>query len=169
MDPILVQIGIAAATILGSGVVSAMVNHRFTARRAEIEFRRKKMEELFLAFHGYCSQIATLNVVWPKVMNGELSYNEALDLNSNHSERGRDHFENVEMLVSLYFPDLSGPWREVLAVRDRINEVKGDFKQAYKIGGPDPAFVQPFWTVLQSLEPAEKAFKDQLASKSTHT
>lgn len=165
MDPLYVQIGVAAATVLGSGVVSAAVNHRFTTNRAEKEFLRKKMEELFLAFHGYCTQISVLNLIWPRVMKGEVSYNEALESNANVNNRWEASFENVEMLISLYFPDLAPGWKKVLDVRDQMNRMKGDFKKRYQIAGPDQAFVEPFWDALLSLETAEKSFKDELRAR----
>jgi hypothetical protein len=163
MNPTYVQIGIAIATILGSGVVSAAVSHHFTTRRAEREFRRKKTEELFLAFHGYCTLLSSQNVVWPQVMDGTLTYNQALDINADRKDKDFAHFENVEMLVSLYFPTLRPIWTEVLSVRDQINRIRGDFKKQYKIYGPDPSFIRPFCDTVLSLDGKEKAFKDHLA------
>jgi hypothetical protein len=159
---IYIQIGIALATILGSGVVSAMVNHHFTTAREEREFRRKKVEALFLAFHGYCSLLTSRNLVWPKVMDGSIDYNKALDLTRSPSEKDYAHFETVEMLVMLYFPALEPAWKGVLKVRDRINSIQSDFKHRYEVAGPDSSFIRPFCEAVLSLDKVEESFKEQL-------
>jgi len=76
MTALEVQLIISVATILCSGVISAIVTHRLASSRAERDFRRKKLEELFVAISRYCNKLATANIMWPRVMRGELDYNQ---------------------------------------------------------------------------------------------
>jgi hypothetical protein len=164
LDPTHIQLGIAAASILGSGVVSAIVSHAFTSRRAMRDVKRSKAEALYIAVHGYCNLIAAQNIVWPRVMRGELTYDKALDINSEgRRERDYLHHENAEMLISLYFPSLEKEWSCILKVRDRINEIRSVFKEEYCARGPSDRFLKAFLDAMHSLGPAESEFKVRLA------
>src|SRR5438105_6769249 len=100
------QLLISIATILCSGVISAIVTHKLSTGRAEREFRRKKLEALFMAVHTYCNKLFTANLMWPRVMRGEIDYNQGLDIFiKNHSEKD-DSAEIAIMLINIYFPEL---------------------------------------------------------------
>jgi hypothetical protein len=74
------QLVVSLMTIAFSGLVSAVVTHQLSTSRQERDFRRKKLEELYLAVVGFCTSIQTANIVWLPVMRGDFAYNTGLDL-----------------------------------------------------------------------------------------
>ena len=162
MIPTVVQILIAIATILGSGVVSAIVSNHFTVTRAEREFKRKKLEELFLAVHKYGISLLSQNIVWPRVMKGELTYDEANTLNLKNADHAIGHFEIAEMLVNIYFPELRSNFDEIITVRDGINAQRKLFTKSYIEQEPTESYIKPFNEALTLLAKVHENFKKRL-------
>jgi hypothetical protein len=76
-----VQLIVSIAT---SGVVSAIVTHFLSTGRAEREFRRKKLEELFMAVHTYCTKLFSANMRWTPIFRPQVSFDFcgfAVDIN----------------------------------------------------------------------------------------
>ena len=162
MNPVTTQLLISIVTILGSGVVSAIVSHYFTVTRAEREFKRKKLEEMFLALHKYCTSIASQNIVWPAVMRGELTYNQALDANIKGQDYAIGHFEIVEMLVNIYFSELRPDFDNILLCLARIKDIKEDFTKSYKNEEQTESFIKPLNEALLVLAKVEEMFKKRI-------
>jgi len=87
--------------ILGSGVVSALTSHFLAARAADKNFRREKLEQLYLAAEKYI-QDSVENAVFYR-RTGPIPENESADF----EERRKDHdrlYHTCNMLTNLYFP-----------------------------------------------------------------
>jgi hypothetical protein len=157
-----VQIVVSLMTIVFSGLVSAVVTHRLSTSRQEREFRRKKLEELYLAVVGFCTSISVANVIWLPVMRGDLDYNAGLELQmKNMPSPNPRHLETATMIINIYFPTLKGSLEAILNRRDAINALQGEFKREYKDIGPDPShaqFVRPFASALDALSAEQERF-----------
>lgn len=160
------QIIIALLTILGSGVVTAIVTHRLATSRQEREFKRKKLEELYLALHGFCTLFGTWSIVWPQVMEGEMEYNQALDIQlQNKTGKDARYLETATMLINIYFPSLRNRLAALLKCRDEANAVLRVFKSLYKESGPTAetaAFVGPFSKAMLSFDAAHQDLNESL-------
>jgi hypothetical protein len=89
--------------ILGSGVVSALTSHFLAAKAAEKNFRREKLEQLYLAAEKYI-QDSVKNAAFYR-RTGPIPENESADF----EERRKDHdrlYHTCNMLTNLYFPHL---------------------------------------------------------------
>lgn len=105
------QLLISIATILCSGVISAIVTHKLSTGRAEREFRRKKLEELFMAVHTYCNKLFTANIMWPRVMRGEIDYNQGLDIFIKNNSEKDNSADTAVMLINIYFSRVASSFR----------------------------------------------------------
>ena len=158
-----VQLAVSLATILCSGVISAIVTHKLSTGRAEREFRRKKLEELFFAVHTYCNKLISANLVWPRVMSGEITYDEANELNIKNHDKQDKSYEIAQMLVNIYFPQLRPQLKAILKRRDQINQIRSEFKKIYQQRGePCESFIKPFVAELKGMEADETALTDEL-------
>jgi hypothetical protein len=162
MIAIEIQLVISIATILSSGVVSAIVTHKLSTGHAEREFRRKKLEELFMAVHTYCTKLFTANIMWPRVMRGEIDYNEGLDIfMKGHGEKDTSA-ETAIMLINIYFPELRPGLDAIFQRRDQINRIQSEFKRTYQRDEPCDSFVRPFLAELAAIDTDEKNLTDEL-------
>jgi len=162
VTPVEIQIIVSVATILCSGVVSAVVTHKLSAGRAEREFRRKKLEELYFAVHTYCSKLFSANIVWPRVMRGQITYNEANDLIiKNHDKEDKSH-DIAQMLINIYFPKLRPHLQAIMQRRDQINQIHSEFKKTYERRENWDCYVEPFLAELSGIDLDEKSMTDAL-------
>ena len=136
-----VQLIVSIAT---SGVVSAIVTHYLATGRAEREFRRKKLEELFMAIHTFCTKLFSANIIWPRVMHGEITFDEGTAFVINNLGDRDKSADIAAMLVNIYFPELRPGFQTILQRRDQINDVYSEFKQAFQRGEPCVRFIKPF-------------------------
>lgn len=73
-------------------------------RKEATSQRRKYIEELFIAVKHWFDMIFIDNMNYRRVMDGKLTYNQALDLTiKNMGDQDYD-FKRIEMIISLYFP-----------------------------------------------------------------
>lgn len=137
-----------------------------TARSSEeSERRRHQAEEMYLNFTKWARALTTYHVPLLKVMNGELTYSQALDL-ILAKDLPRDHgFDHLQMLVDLHYRDLRERFKEVLACRDALNGVIGDHKAVYKSGDTNgEVFLQMYFAAHKNFENAAGRFQDAVAA-----
>jgi hypothetical protein len=146
-------------------LISAVVVHYLIYARKERDFRRKKIEELFLALQAWCVAFLGNHIVWPRVMLGEMDYNEALDIQLKNPPKSHGKLDTVTMLVNLYLPELRPELEAILKARDDVNAIQGKFRKAYKGIGPNAShrqFVTPFNEKLLQFEEAQQRFNRAL-------
>ena len=151
--------------LLTSGLISAVVVHYLTNAREERDFRRKKIEELFLALQEWCVAFLAHHITWPRVMMGEMDYNQALDIHLENPPKSQGKIETVTMLVNLYLPELRPEFEAILKARDDVNTIQGQFRKAYKEIGPHAShrqFVKPFDDRMTQFEQAQQRFNTAL-------
>jgi len=159
------EIVIPLITLLGSGVVSAFVAQKLINSRSEKDFKRKKLEELFLAMDKFCIALSLANLAWPRVAKGELTYDQALDSIINlDKQEFSGVFQTAQMITILYFPEMRPDFQKILDIRTRLTALQIDFKSAYKQIGPIPEFAKKFSAELLAVELASEQFKKGLAN-----
>ncbi|MBA2492279.1 MAG: hypothetical protein H0V34_11470 [Gammaproteobacteria bacterium] len=130
------QIAISILTIAMSGVVSGVVTFRLNAKRDSRQLRRQKLESLFQAFNGYVTQLGSHWIPHMAVMAGKIDYNAALDMTAKGATVEPRHFETLEMLVAIYFPELQGHLDRLLTLRKRANDILEQHKSVCRESGP---------------------------------
>lgn len=165
MTPLQIQILTALFTILGSGVLAALVNHLFINDRENRAAKRKCAEGLFLAVDGFSKVYSTYTFNIHCVMCGRITYDQAHDIiiKSGNSEKDKSHFTNIEMMVALYFPELDKELRGLLDLRSKINDIELEFKNKNS-GLMHRGYADKYCLALQEFEAMEKRFKDRIAA-----
>jgi len=127
------QLVISLVTIICSGVVAAIVTYKLNSDRQESLLLRKKLEELTISLIGFCNQLGTNFLPYLSVMNGEISFNQALDIVIDSKETER-YYHKVAMIINIYFPNFSNDLEKIHSVRNLGNKIINDFKYQYKQG-----------------------------------
>lgn len=100
----LTPLGTALATIISSGIFASIVSERHINRRTELEFKRKKLEELFSLVNQWC--LSQTQYYQNEMPESENSVYESTNTEAPIPRRGDADLATIEMLVTLYFPDL---------------------------------------------------------------
>jgi hypothetical protein len=88
---------IAIITILGSGVSAGLVTFWMNFWRAEVDFRRAKIEELYAAVHKYTLEMQVMSA---RVREGKAN------LDGTSRVWATEDFYRISLLIDLYFPRL---------------------------------------------------------------
>jgi hypothetical protein len=117
-----------------SGVVAAAVTFRLNIHRDERRFRRQRLEEVFVAFNGFSKQMGILWVTYVPVMTGKIDYNQALDMVIARGKDQECHFDKLQLLVALYWPELNAYVDRLVVLREKANSILALHKQRYLAG-----------------------------------
>jgi hypothetical protein len=128
------QIIFGILTVAMSGVVTALVMFRLNARREDRQFRRQRLEHLFRAYVGYCRQLGIHWMPYESVMTGSVDYNQAQRQVIAGGKDERRNFDEIEMLIAIYWPELRPHLEEVIKVRDQGSRVIANHKRRYEAG-----------------------------------
>lgn len=159
----------ALLTIICSGVVAAYISYRLAKSKEEFFYKRKKLEELYISIDRYTTILVRMNFMWPKVMDGELTFNQGLDLqiNSNTSEEEKRILPEIEMLVNFYFSNFLPVYVNFAKKREALHDLYDDFKFAYKVKGPTVDYSinkKEFLKTLFELDGAAKNLLNEVAN-----
>lgn len=97
------------------------------------EASRKRLEELYSLMGMWRYEIATHYLPFLRVMDGEISYNEALDITLKKD--GTVDANRMFTLAELYFPSAHGALEAIFGYRDKAASLHSDFKARYKMNG----------------------------------
>ena len=157
----------ALLTILGSGVLAAWISYHLAKGKEELFYKRKKLEELYKSIVRYTTTLFSMNFMWPRVMDGKLSFNEGLDLLIKHRDNDEKyHLPEIDMLINLYFPNFLTTYTNFINKRDVINDLYDDFKSIYKVKGPTIDYSKnkkEFITALLEVEEASRVLLNEVA------
>ena len=102
-----------------------------------------------------------------RVMQGEITYDQALDMQIAHGKNVRTDFSRIQMLVDLYFNRLQEDYRELINARDLANSVVRHHKEAYKNGDlAGGRFVEPMRSAQLVLEKRAQIFRTSIVNES---
>ena len=137
-------------------------DHEASQRKAEL--LRQRGEELYVAAHRWVHELAGIHIARLSVMRGELTYNQALDLDIKHGEQREDRvtemFNRIELLVDAYFPSTRPAYDKLIQCRDRLAEIEAAYKAAYKRGDEGGSnYLKPYTQAQLDTSEAGESFK----------
>jgi hypothetical protein len=116
-----------------SSVKQLTVKLQHESDRESREALRTRLEELYSLVSRWAGQLVVHHATYRKVMEGELSYNDALNITIN--SKSLVDANRMFTLAELYFPSAHGALQEIKALRDEASSIQEDFKHAYKRDG----------------------------------
>lgn len=120
MDETTAKILIALFTVVGSGIVSAIVNHLMTRSHNQRVFLREKAETLYLAANEFSLAVSIYTLTHFDLLNGKINYNDMIALQSKSEDGNKNQysFANMTMIVDIYFPSTRPALDNILKARD---------------------------------------------------
>jgi hypothetical protein len=109
---------IALLTVLGSGVSAGIVTFCMSFWKAELDFRRAKIEELYAAVHKYTKEMAIQSL---KTRTGRAAFAEEAETVFEDSDR-------ISLLLDLYFPRLVPTFGEYRRAIEKFLVLHGKFR-----------------------------------------
>ena len=157
-------------TVLSSGVVAAGVSHRLAKSKEEWFYKRRKLEELYKCVERYTTLLICTNHMWLNVMDGELTFDQGLDMQINSKDdEDKNHLPEIDMLINLYFPNFLIVYDNFLKKRDAVNRIDRDFRDLYKAKGASIDYSNnrnEFFKALLEVENASKLLLKEIAKYS---
>jgi hypothetical protein len=87
------------------------------------EILREKLEELYLLFMAWSTNLENTYINYTRGMNGYLDYETVLDLEIQRGKEITDNFDRIIMLIDLYFPNLRDEYNIVNDAKSSANEI----------------------------------------------
>ena len=165
-----VAIAVSLATVLASGVSSAVITYRLNRNKEHTFFMRKKAVELYLTTDEFGRELSGHMITLLSVVDGRITYNEALDLqDANPPQKAHGGAETMEMLVRIYFPEIEPQLEELFAARDEFAKIRSVHKAAYKEGaGDDKRFGSGFRNAIERVGAAIQTLKAAIVRSARH-
>lgn len=156
-------IGVVLTNRSNTERLKTQLQHEQNVRRQEL--KRERAEELYVESKKYLNAVGIHYLPYKKVMNGELTFNQALDLTIDNGSKRDFEPHRVTMIIDMYFPNLQKPFNEIMAKRDFLNRIVTGYKVQYKTGDTDGTkWLEPFQATLEELSQAITAFENLVAS-----
>ena len=128
----------SSLTIIGIRYNNKLINERLLIqleherKLKREELVRDRLEELYVESRRYMNAVVTHFLPYRQVMEGELTFNQALDLNI---DSGYTHNpERVHLIMDMYFPELRDHFSSVEEMLEKTNEILHGYKLQYKKG-----------------------------------
>ena len=142
-----------------AGLVSFVLN----MYKEERLLRRQKLEALYLHTSNWIQLLGRFGLNYGYAMHGKLTLKQIYDMTVKNGTDEKNNFENMNMLVGVYFPRLKGILDELMKCRDSLVALTGKFERRYKNGETDGSVLLPeFKEVMDRLDDVEKKFKNAI-------
>ena len=123
----------------------------------------ERYEELFVLLDNWANLFVTHFLHIKLVMDGNIDYNEYLDITSKRSSNHQHEYSRIEMIIGMYCSQFRNHHKELLAARDSFNKAIDNHKSAYKIDGePHAEHFKNVQSAMISVENAISAIQDEL-------
>ncbi|MBI2799306.1 MAG: hypothetical protein HYX63_03300 [Gammaproteobacteria bacterium] len=136
------------------------LRHEMASEKREV--LRSRLEELYSLVSHWAGNMVTHHMTYQRVMVGELSYDQALDLTiaSKHSGDANRLFT----LADLYFPSTREALEKLKELRDEASRIQSSFKDEYKQGKlMSQQHSRALLDVLNRFNTAVREYQDALA------
>lgn len=155
-------------------ILGIWITNRANLKKQEIQFEhekqqnkevllRNRLEELYILSDKYFNTLVSHQLPLRMVMQGEMSFNDAIDLHIEWAKEKKFDFQRVEMIIEMYFSELQEPYNEVLEIRDRLSSISEGYKEQYKTGDYDgEKWLKLFQPRLEQLAQKTTEFKKEL-------
>lgn len=131
--------------------------------RESRESLRARLEELYSLVGRWAAEVVIHHVTYRKVMDGELTYNQALDLTLKN--KSSVDANRMFTLAELYFPSAHGALQELKTLRDNAAAIQSSFKQSYKQDGePSREHSKVLTDILEKFSTAIDKYKIELSA-----
>ena len=131
--------------------------------RERRENLRARLEELYSLIGRWAGEVVVHHVTYRKVMEGELTYNQALDITLKN--KASVDANRMFTLAELYFPSAHDALEELKALRDKAADVQGSFKASYKVNGqPSERHARLITEVLEKFNAAVGKYEQSLSA-----
>ncbi len=137
------------------------LDHDAGQRKAQV--LRDRGEELYVLVENWLNSFSGhyLNISF--VMQGKLTYDQALDLDKEALGRSGLQFSRIALLIDIYFPGSRSGYDQMINARTKVNKVECAFKHAYDRGDFDgEKFLRPYVEAQKEIEAAGEVLKDKL-------
>jgi len=163
-----VAIVTGAFTILGVYLASRASNSQLNVKlnhedkREQTKALRERLEELYQLVEKWAGTFISHHVTYRKVMEGTLTYNQALDLTI---ERKKDYdAARMFTLAELYFPDCHEKFEEIKSLREVASDIQFDFRELYhNTGEGSEKHAKGITDALELFNTAVDQYKKQLS------
>lgn len=146
-----------------SGLKQLTVKLEHEADRERREALRARLEELYSLVGRWAGEVVIHHTTYRKVMDGELTYNQALDLTINN--KSSVDANRMFTLAELYFPAAHAALQELKKLRDDAASVQSSFKAGYKQNGqPSGEHSRALTSVLKKFNVAIDSYQRQLSA-----
>lgn len=131
--------------------------------REHNEAIRSRLEELYSSIEGWAGHLVVHHITYRKVMEGDLTYNQALDVTLKN-EKTLDA-KRMFTLADLYFPTAHKALQELKELRDQAAAIQSSFKEAYRqSGATSEQHAKAITEVLERFNVAVTKYKAALAA-----
>ncbi|MFL1804333.1 hypothetical protein [Plesiomonas shigelloides] len=110
----------------------AQHDHERSLRKDEII--RERAEELYVIVKKWCSTMISDHFPYVRVMKGQFSYNDALDMTLASGDKRKYDPDRMHMICDIYFPDLSKEIDALLKMNCELLDFRDMFKKKYESG-----------------------------------
>lgn len=155
-------------TILGVYLASRTSNSQLNIKlshedkKEQTKVLRERLEELYQLVEKWAGTFITHHVTYRKVMEGTLTYNQALDLTI---DRKKDiNAARMFTLAELYFPDCHEKFEEIKSLREVASDIQFDFRELYRnTGESSEQHAKGITEALELFNAAVDQYKKQLS------
>lgn len=126
----------------------------------------ERAEELYVLTDKWVSALGVYSLNVMRVMKGDLTYNQCLDLQIESGNQKEYNFSRIEMIVDIHFKDLKKAYQEILEARAELNEIVFQHKAEYENGETyGEQHMEPCAKAQGNIERAGEDFKNLIAEK----
>lgn len=152
MNLLLPSLIAAVISVLFGSVAAAFVSHLLASRRAEYEFRLKKLEELYLAVEAASRNLLLHFDILKNVARGSISWADGLARGGPLLVEYSTRYAVAMMLCKVYFPGLIHPVELIGALEFSCKETLEKFTSAYKPGFALPEYAKAYEAAVIELK-----------------
>ena len=174
MDTALITIATALLTA-GAALAGVYLTNRENSKRLKLQLdhesekkhrdlQRKMAEELYELTDEWLSGLFVKYINLSSVMKGEMNYNQYHDQLIEYGNKSKSKFVRLEMIISIYFPELTTAYEKVIEMRGVVNDISIKHKHAYEKGDIDgERFLKPYTNAHLELEEYGDKLKEEIA------
>lgn len=127
------------------------------------EALRHRLEELYSLVGLWGNEMSMHYLPYLRVMDGHLTYNEALDITLNH--KSSVDANRMFTLAKLYSPSSHGALDKMISCRDKAATVHAEFKKLYRTNGePSKGHAKLLQNVLLEFDEAIEQYRAELGT-----
>jgi hypothetical protein len=125
-------------------------------KQGKNELRRVKLEELYVLFANWESDVSTLYMTFVPVILGTMAEKDAWNITQKTKLSEDGSYQRISMIIHMYFPQLIDGLSEVLKSRDKVSSFLGENR-------PKDRSTNEFLKAHDSFDKVAKGFSEKIA------